>query len=175
MTEFSGPAWAKRFPTSKSTADLKQPFRSGAEAFIGACEAAGARVAVSATYRPAERAYLMHWAWLIDRMGANPSEVPHHDGVNIDWCWNGDMLAARRAAADMVLAYGIAYQPSLTSRHIQRRAIDMYITFARSIEVVMATGVKHLVTKQQDLWVVGKSYGVIKLISDAPHWSDDGH
>ena len=26
-----------------------------------------------------------------------------------------------------------------------------------------------------DLAAVGKTFGVIKLVSDPPHWSDDGH
>jgi hypothetical protein len=29
--------------------------------------------------------------------------------------------------------------------------------------------------KNADLHAVGQSYGVKKLLSDAPHWSSDGH
>ena len=79
--EPSGPQWVNRFPTSKSTADLEQPFRAGVERFIAALTAAGANVAIEATRRPPERAYLMHFSFRIAREGLNPADVPSKPGV----------------------------------------------------------------------------------------------
>lgn len=31
------------------------------------------------------------------------------------------------------------------------------------------------IRKLGDLYAVGATYGVQKLVSDPPHWSDDGH
>lgn len=151
MTE-AGAGWVEQFPTSRSTATLVQPFRVKVQRFITELERRGCVVKINATHRPEERAYLMHWAWRIVRDGHDPALVPAHEGIDITW--------TRAGAAEMVEGYGLAYQPSLTSRHIQRRAIDMTITGW--------TGTASA------LHALGASYGVHKLVSDLPHWSDDG-
>ena len=63
--EPSGPAWVARFPGSASPDDCIEPFRSSLKAFLAALAAAGAQVDIAATFRPSERAYLMHWSWKI--------------------------------------------------------------------------------------------------------------
>ena len=71
--ELSGPAWVSRYPTSRSIDDLEAGFRSKVRNFIGSIEAAGGQVSISATRRPAERAYLMHYAWKIANGTIQPS------------------------------------------------------------------------------------------------------
>jgi hypothetical protein len=151
--------------------DLVEPFRSNAKAFIHEIEGAGASVTISATYRPVERAYLMHWAWAIARDGFSPANVPPMLGVPIVW----DHAVAKTAAEMMALGYGMAHQAALTSRHTQRLAVDMTVHWAGTIHVKDAHGVAHAVSTQQDLWPIGASFGVHKLPSDPPHWSNDGH
>lgn len=172
---FSGPAWCSEFPCSTLTTNLASPFRENAERFIEALRNAGASVTISTTFRPPERAYLMHFAWLIAKRKIGPDEVPSYPGVDVDWTCGGDETAAIVAAKAMVDAYGIAYQPTLRSRHTEGRAIDMTILWRGTSDVVDARGVTHSCSKQEDLWAVGASYGVRKLPSDPPHWSDDGH
>ena len=81
--------------------------------------------------------------------------------------------------------YGMAAQAELDSRHIKGLAIDMTITWTGTMKIKDATG-KEVdvdwntdVDKNTKLHEVGKSYGVIKLVStkkpDKPHWSSDGH
>ena len=175
MTEPSGRAWCARFPTSTSINDLDPRFAERVASFLHALNNAGAHVDVSATYRPAERAYLMHWCCMIGAAAQDPAHVPPMAGVDIDWGHGGDRDAARSAAREMMAGYKIAYPAALVSRHTQRRAIDMTIRWKGVIHVIDARGIVHACTEQEDLWPIGASYGVIKLASDAPHWSDDGH
>ena len=69
MSEPSGPQWCPRFPTSASLDDLLPDFGDATKAFISAMKKGGATVSVAATYRPAERAYLMHWCCMIGGSG----------------------------------------------------------------------------------------------------------
>ena len=102
-------------------------------------------------------------------------------GVDIDWTHNGDTAAARAAAKAMVAGYRIAYPAVLVSRHTQKRAVDMTIAWKGTIAIADKAGKPHAVAYKPpdvpnpDLYAVGKSYGVIKLVTDKPHWSDDGH
>jgi hypothetical protein len=180
VTTPSGPAWCDQFPCSVQTNNLASPFREAAEAFLEALRTAGAVVTVSTTFRPAERAYLMHWSWLIARGRVQPGDVPPREGVDIDWTHGpGHLADARQAASAMVATYGISttmpYPPSLTSNHTLGLAIDMTVAWRGSIFVTDARGASHLCTAQADLWPVGASYGVHKLATDPPHWSVDGH
>src|SRR5512147_1511303 len=176
MNEPSGGQWAARYPTSSKVEDLIEPFRENVSRFLDALRAGGAAVTVSATYRPAERAYLMHWSCMIAKSGQDPAAVPPVDGVPIDWTHGGDLAAARKAAADMVARYDIAFPAALVSRHTQRRAIDMTIRFPLIPTIVRdAGGSERSFAAQVDLVPIGRTYGVVKLASDPPHWSDDGH
>ena len=183
----SGPEWLSNFPTSKSVDDLAEPFRTKAKSFIAAVEAAGATVDVNATLRPAERAYLMHWSFCIAREDFDPARVPAMPGVNIDWAHrdakgNMSLNACKLAAEQMVQGYEIAFKPVLVSRHTEGLAIDMDIAWTRAALVVVdghgrkiriSAGTKD--GSNPKLQDVGKSYGVIKLATDPPHWSSDGH
>ncbi|MFY9459759.1 hypothetical protein [uncultured Aquabacterium sp.] len=170
----SGAHWVGRFPGSASLDDLAAGFRAGATAFIGAIQAAGGRVTVVATYRPRERAYLMHYSAKINSGDLAPSAVPPMPGVNIDWV-HDTPAASKAAARAMVAAYGIVFPPALVSRHTERAAVDMTITGIIGKSILDATGQEVVVKKMSDLHAVGASYGVHKLVSDPPHWSDDGH
>ncbi len=181
----SGADWVKQFPTSKDVEDLASPFRENVKNFLAALDAAKATVSISATYRPKERAYLMHYAFVIAREGYNPANVPAMAGVDIDWAHrkaNGriDLDASKNAAEDMVNGYDIVYRPALTSQHTARQAIDMSITWDGSLTIDDARGNENEIkspprTGHNSLLAkVGKTYGVVKLVSDPPHWSSNG-
>lgn len=183
--ELSGPQWVARFPGSNSTSALTSGFRLAVDQFIEAMRIAGATITVSATYRPPQRAYLMHWSWKIAH-GTPPSSVPPMDGVNIEWV-HPTLDASVRAARDMVNAYGmqsLQIPAALISRHTQRKAIDMTISWTGTLAIRNSVG--ELITIASTprtgmnaiLKQVGQSYGVIKFVggaSDKPHWSTDGH
>jgi hypothetical protein len=183
--ELSGIVWVSRFPDAKNTSALADGFRDGCKAFISAMEAGGISVTVNSTRRPTERAYLMHYSWRIHKRMLNPQNVPPQAGVDIEWVHrDGDgtinLAASRRAASAMVAAYGIAFQPSLKSRHIRGQAIDMSLHWSGVVTVKNKSGqYVSIVGSPHDgfntsLRKVGKSYGVVKHPSDPPHWSTDG-
>lgn len=186
IKESSGAHWVARFPTSTEVSDLTPAFSTAVTRFIDALETAGATVGVNATYRPPERAYLMHYAWRIARAGLDPSTVPAMPGVEICWvhrdtAGNTDLAAARAAAEAMVVSYGIVFQPALVSRHTQRQAIDMDVSWNGTLEILNSAGDTVTIDTtprsgmNATLHTVGASYGVIKHPTDRPHWSTDGH
>lgn len=193
----AGADWTKQFPTSKSLTDLKGGFASSMKQFAAALKAAGVKMTISATYRPPERAYLMHFSWLVAK-GMDPAKVPPMRGVDIDWTCKGggkdaksasppatggkpDNAEAVKAAKEMVRAYAIAYAPALTSRHTQGLAIDMSLSWSGTLSIKDAKGKDVSIASSprdggnKELQAVGATYGVVKLKSDPPHWSSDGH
>lgn len=72
--EPSGVQWYPRFPASNQIADCSEPFKSALTEFVEAIKAAGANVTISNTFRPPERAYLMHWCWRIVNDDHDPEE-----------------------------------------------------------------------------------------------------
>ncbi len=184
--ELSGLAWVSKFPTSKKVDDLVGTFKTNVTKFLDALRTAGATVDIEATFRPKERAYLMHWSYEIAKANYDPEKVPAMDGVEIEWVWRDDkdkknLSQSKTAAGIMVDAYDIAYEPALTSRHTEGNAIDMSVSWTGDLkikdgggkDVTIKTGNKDGSNTQ--LHTVGKSYGVVKLLSDPPHWSSDGH
>jgi len=120
----------------------------------------------------------MHYSYAIST-GTDPSSVPAMDGVGIDWIHrnsNGspDLVTSQLAGQQMVNGYGIAYPPALSSRHTEGRAVDMTISNHIGKTFTNAEGAAVTVANQGDLEALGETYGVIKLRSDPPHWSDDG-
>ncbi|HEY9793708.1 MAG TPA: hypothetical protein V6D22_25150 [Candidatus Obscuribacterales bacterium] len=181
----SGAEWVAKFPTSKDVEDLASPFRENVKKFLAALKSAAAQFDISATYRPAERAFLMHYAYRIAREKLDPRDVPARKDVDIEWVHrkdNGriDLVASRNAAEDMVEAYDIVYRPALNSNHTRRQAIDMTISWTDTLSIKNGRGktvdIKSTPHSGQNgnLWTVGKSYKVLKLESDPPHWSVDG-
>ena len=181
---YSGATWwhanQARYPNSAALADLAQPFRRNATAFVESLRAAGAKVAISATRRNRTRAQLMHYCWRIAEGSLAPGKIPAIPGCAIAWD-HGDLTRSRRAAQEMVDLFDIAYEPSLASLHIEGRAIDMTIGWAGTIHVEDKTGKRRAIgaprsgETNRDLHALGATYGVIKLRSDPPHWSDTGH
>lgn len=180
LRELSGPQWVERYPGDRTTATLVQPFRRSVQRFILALEEGGATVKISATYRPPQRAYLMVMAYGIWRHELAPHDCPRRDDVPINW-EHPTLRASWEAAKAMVHGYGLVHRPSLTSRHTEGRAIDMTITWSGRIEVVDGEGARRVLSSAKgnwqnpDLWAVGESYSVLKLRTDPPHWSTDGH
>jgi len=190
-SRLSGATWVAEFPGSKSIDSLAQPFRDNVARFVAALAKAGATCTISATLRPPERAYLMHYAWRIVKEGLSPTAVPPYPGVNIQWVHTdskgtADLAASRAAADEMVRAYRLADKAALTSRHIEARAVDMTIVWSGNLVIPDGrSGVMKTIQssprnggENRELWAVGASYGVIKLVKeppDPPHWSDDGH
>lgn len=175
----SGPEWCLRFPTDRTTATLVQPFRGYVQRFIGALEKGGVTVHITATLRPRERAWLMHWAWRVAREGYDPAMVPHDPAVPIDWR-HADRATSVAAAEAMCRAYGTVVRASLTSRHIEGLAVDMDVLWRGIVGVVDANGVRVTLSDTEGnennprLHRIGATFGVIKLRSDPPHWSSDG-
>lgn len=178
--ELSGPQWVARFPGSRSIFDCKPPFLDKISKFHQALVESGAQVKISATFRPPERAYLMHFCVKIAKGQIDPRNVPPMAGVNIQW-FHGDLARSKAAAQQMVTSYNIKFPPVLRSRHTEALAIDMTITWAGTLNIkdasgaVKAIGAPRSGETNTNLHRVGASYGVIKLVSDAPHWSNDGH
>ena len=183
-TQKSGAAWwhanQARFPNSDRLADLAGPFRAKAIRFTEALREAGARIDVSATLRNRTRAQLMHYCWKVAKGTIAPAAVPAIPGCAILWD-HGDPASSRRGAQEMVDLFGIVYEPALTSQHIEGRAVDMDISWNGTIRVREADGGTRSVgaprngADNQVLHEIGAGYGVLKLLTDPPHWSENGH
>jgi hypothetical protein len=190
MSEKSGTYWVTwadaHAKNSSSMEDLESDFKAKAKAFIKALEDASAKVAVTATKRHENRAYLFHWCWKIAQDQVKASAVPAKIGVDIEWN-HGDDAKSKAGAEAMVTGFGLAVPPdsndppALTSNHIAGRAIDMDITWTGKIKIKKQDGKEAEVEYKADvnsnttLHEIGASYGVNKLTSDAPHWSYNGH
>ncbi len=199
---FSGLDWVNQYPESTSTGDLAEPFQSNVNKFIAALQAAGATASISSTYRPEQRSYLMHYAWQINKNNLDPRNVPGYPGVEICWVHrkaDGDFdLNASRAAAQQMIGpkpgYNMAHDAAWDdqwsnsahdvkySRHNLSKGIDMTITWTGDLTITDGTGKQVTITStprngagNADLHAVGATYGVLKLASDAPHWSDTGN
>ncbi len=183
--ELSGPQWCSRFLGSNSTNTLTPAFKASCDTFIAAIKEAGGNCHISATFRPPERAYLMHWSWKI-KHGTDPSAVPSMANVNIEWV-HSTHEASVNAANQMVAGYqmnNLNVAPSLTSLHTNRSAIDMTISWSGNLVIAKQDGTIVTITTTPRTGMntmlkdVGRSYGVIKFIggnSDRPHWSTTGH
>jgi hypothetical protein len=186
MPTLSGASWVSQFPTSAKLDDLKAPFQEAAQKFLAALTKAGAHVTISATYRPPERAYLMHYSFLIAKKTQDPTKVPAMAGVDIDWVHldgqgETDLQATLAAASAMVQGYETVFLPVLTSRHTQGLAIDMDITWTGPLTIEKADGTSVTIQStprsnaNTELQAVAATYTVHKLATDPPHWSSDGH
>lgn len=176
----SGPHWVKFFPPTNSIEDLAAPFRQRVQAFEKALRTAGAKIEITNTLRPPERAYLMHFAAKISRSQIRAQDVPSLLGVEIDWAHYTN-AASVQAAQQMVDAYGIGSNPvALRSLHTQGLAIDWFIDWEGTLKIRDSQG--QLVSidaprtgENPALMRVGASYGVYKLVGDPPHWSVSGN
>lgn len=178
--------WAdKHAKNSNLIDDLESSFKANIKLFLKALTDAGATYSVSTTTRSAARAYLFHWSWKISQGKCKATDPSKMAGVDIDWD-HGDQLTSKAAALEMVNGFGLAVPPkstvapSLTSNHIVGKAIDVTITWSKDIKIKKKDNTEVTVRYMADvnantkLHEVGKSYGVIKHTSDAPHWSYNG-
>jgi hypothetical protein len=184
--ELSGSAWVSRFPTSTDLGTLEAGFRAHVQSFRDALSAAGAQVTVNATLRPPERAYLMHFAYLIAKQNLDPSTVPPKAGVDILWV-HPTLAQSRQAAQAMCDGYGInslQVPPALNSNHTTGKAIDMTIHWSGTLSIKNADGTTAAISSvprdhtNPDLIKVGRTYNVIHFQpvgKDKVHWSVDGH
>jgi hypothetical protein len=185
VTQASGTSFVTA--EDQSTDNLAAPFKDNAIAFLAALSAAGANVSIGSTYRSPERAYLMHYAWLVGHGTQDPTTVPAMDGVDICWLHrdaegNPDTAGSVGAAKQMYVAFHMAHPAVLQSRHTEGLAIDMTINWTGDLTITGADGKEVTIDStprtgdgNTDLQKVGSGFGVQKLTTDAPHWSDDGH
>ena len=219
-----GSQWVDRYPMpytdeAGALAALKSSFRTKVESFIAALRSAGATVTVKVTFRPQARAYLMANAWAIAKLGKDPRTIKVYPGVNnsgkavksdgetVKICWyakdsNGayNRIETLKLANKMVTAYGITGTAAYPSKHTERTAIDMTVSWGKKplkilqgpkvpkgskrAFVTIKTG-NHNETNPA-LWRVAATYGVIKgppgtnskgvdmRIADRVHWSASG-
>ncbi len=181
--QLSGAAWwhanQGKYVNSERLDDLEPVFRDKAKRFVTAMRTGGAQVLISSTRRNKIRAYLMHYSWAISEGEIAAANVPAEAGCTIIWD-HGNVIKSKAAAKDMKELFNIAYKPSLTSRHIDGKAIDMTISWAGTLRMADGQGRPVSVPPPSPgslnamLHRVGASYGVIKLLGDPPHWSSDG-
>lgn len=181
--ELSGGAWwhanEAKFANSRSPIDLAPPFREDVTRFIKAMRDAGATVGINATRRNKIRAYLMHFSFRLGHGELSARDVPAEPSCAIRWVHDNE-AKSRAAAQQMSALFGIAFRPSLTSLHILGRAVDMTIGWPGTLVITDGAGATHSIAGPRNggnpqLHAVGLSYKVHKLISDPPHWSDNGH
>ena len=186
--QLSGPQWVNKFRGSIDPNDCVGAFRDNLKQFLKALQDAKAKVQISATLRPPERAYLMHHAYKIAHNVEDPTTIPKMPTLLIDWVHRDesgepDLPASRSAASQMVTAFGLVTQPALVSRHTQGRAVDMDISWTGTLTIAPKGAKPRPISstprsgENKDLHAIGASYGVIKAVfaGDPPHWSDDGH
>jgi hypothetical protein len=180
----SGSAWwhanQASFPNSTDVDDLEAGFQAKVKNFITALEDAGADITISSTLRHKDRAYLMHYSWKLTYGMIKAADVPARAGVNIIWD-HGNDAKSKAAAKQMKELFGMVHIADLASRHIDGKAIDMDITWSGTLKIKNASGtVIDIATTPRTgagnakLHQVGATYGVKKLVGDAPHWSHDG-
>jgi len=191
MKRLSGEGWVARFTGRNDTQSLNPKFRGSVEKFLKSLKDAGVRITVSATFRPPERAYLMHWSWKLSRGLVKPTDIPAKSGVDIDWVHRAadgkiDNVKSINAAKDMVRAFGMTnlhVAPALNSRHTQGNAIDMTLSWSGNLTIKNSDGESVVIENlprdgmNNKLHEVGKSFRVIKYhggTKDKPHWSTDG-
>lgn len=181
--KLSGASWWRanqaRYPNSDKVSDLAGSFQSAVKAFLKALDDAGASVDVASTLRNKDRAYLMHYSWEVSRGNVKPSKVPANSALDIVWD-HGDDKASIQGAKEMASLFGLKYKPSLTSRHLEGKAIDMDISWKGTLKIVdkkgktVEIGAPNNGADNKELHKLGATYGVIKLVTDEPHWSTDG-
>jgi hypothetical protein len=198
--ELSGAAWAGRFKDSHSLDTLKSPFMQDATDFVKAMQKAKISVGIESTLRPPERAYMMHYSWLIAMRDISPARVPAfvpgpgQSPVNICWLHTNakggaDLPASIAAAQQMVAAFHInsklAVPPALNSMHTKGLAVDMTTTWPKGSNITIDDSdgnPVHITSGPHDglnptLITVGASYDVIHFrpaYDDPDHWSSNG-
>ena len=180
----SGADWRARatangWTNSIDFADLDPSFGPKAEKFVTALRSSGANVSIGAGLRHPLRARIMHYAWKVGKLGADPGTANagcRSHGINIEWD-HGNAEATKAAALALCEAFTLKCQPSLTSNHMGGKAID--ITIENLPDVVVLDGVEHAVGTEGStparVAPIGATIGVIWAGDwDDVHWSLTG-
>lgn len=105
--------------------------------------------------------------------------------MSIQWVHENDD-ASMAAAKAMMEGYGtteLGTRAALNSRHTERKAIDMSISWKGTLSIADATGTLVEIKTEprtgmnSELRAIGSSYGVTKYwkgAKDKPHWLTDG-
>ncbi len=188
--------WADIHATfSKDVEMLEISFKNKVKLFLKALDDAGVAYKITTTKRSAKRAYLFHWSWQIVHgiwsknkflRKCKASEATKMPGVDIEWD-HGNEKASKLAAQEMLDDFELAAPPkstsapALSSNHIKGEAIDLVFEVPwTNAKIKKQDGTEVLVPYLRDVNVntllheVGKSYGLIKHLHDAPHWSING-
>ena len=186
MSNLSGRAWwnanQARWPDSEDLDDLDSDWGDNVKKFIKIIKEAGAKVRIISTRRPRNRAYLMHYSWMIANGRIEPADVPKRAGINIQWD-HGDDKISRKAAQEMFDCFGLAhYAAGKRSNHVKGKAIDMSITWTKDLflgplpngEFRGVIGGPRDGVSNRELHEIGALFGVRKKLDDAPHWSHNG-
>ena len=180
-SQLSGPSWAGKFGDSKSVSDLAAAFGKDVTAFVAAMKRARITVRTISTLRPPERAYLMHYSWLVAKRKLSPLKVPtfagskKHSPVGICWvhatAHGASKPASIAAAGQLAGALGVASMPAaplLTSVRTLGESIVMSTTWTRAkITIRNASGNAVVIRSgprnglNAKLITVGATYGVI--------------
>ncbi len=197
----AGTGWFSRYNQdyfgSNQVSDLSDTFRPEVQSFLGALQEGGVpNPTISSTKRSYERQFIMYYAKQIADGKMDADEVQEITPTNIDiqWDYGNDNYSV--AAAKALLGgqgFGIGTnpvgKPDQGSLHITGDAIDMNITGYKNKLVFVGPDatpwseahgyVEGLslvkITDANTLYEIGATYGVIKLLSDPPHWSVNGH
>ncbi len=127
----------------------------------------------------------MHWSYLLSKEQVKAAKIPVQRGINIKWDHGQEekSISAAKEMADEFEISHLGVPPALASRHTQRKAVDMNISWSGILTIQDANGksIKIQTAPQTGmnatLQEIGKSYGVIKFLKglkDKPHWSTDG-
>jgi hypothetical protein len=207
INDLSGKSWPQiadknGWKNSTNIKDLDPSFKGKVQKFTEALKNAGIVFAVESTFRPEERAYLMHYAWQIAHGREHANAIPIKENVFIEWkhldaAGNFSESDSIHAAMEMVAAFHIDTKnknaPAEKSMHTVRAAIDMEITKwsgkktikdASGISVEIDSAKNQVDNKgnlnvnlNKDLIKVGNSFGLLKLTNpqdDPNHWSFNG-
>ncbi|MES2160522.1 MAG: hypothetical protein V4476_05155 [Pseudomonadota bacterium] len=121
----------------------------------------------------------------LQKNGYDPKKVPSMQGVNINWD-HGTKEESVKAARDMTSALDIQTlqtKPALRSQHNAGLAIDMNISWEKTVEIKDASGAIVKINTSprtgmnKQLIEVARTYGVKKYSGagrDFPHWSNNG-
>ena len=160
----------------------------------------GAEVYLNSTVRSPERGYLMWGAWLLSRSDDERElrrTLAKLDRANVDWgldvpivWWHpAGWRATREAAREMADTYDVVYateKGARSSRHYTGHAVDLVaVGLPRRIELAAPDGARRTFDlsapdQTRDLSLTPRliewietHFGLSKLRSDYPHWSDE--
>lgn len=185
-SQLSGETWwranQRKYRNRTGLEYLNGRFKGNTTRFVIALRKAGATVSIGSTLRHKTRAHLMHYSWQVSKGKVRARDVPSLSGLSIEWD-HGDEATSRKAAGVMKRLFNMAYYASLTSNHIRGHAVDMTISWKGNLIIKKVPGRSQPTTivsgprsgaGNRELHRIGREFGVLKLLKDKPHWSQNG-